>query len=200
MPHIAPAIVLLAAGRATRMRGADKLMEEVDGHPLIRLMATRAAKAGASQTRVVLAEGQEARRAALDGIAGIDIVTIPAGGDMSDSLKAGIVGLDCAVMVLLADLPDLSAHDLYLMISLAQMHPDAILRAADAQGNPGHPIIFPSDLLPQMAQITGDAGARAIVQAHAHRVVHIPLPDQRATTDLDTPEDWRTWRAARGIT
>ncbi len=199
MPHIAPAIVLLAAGRATRMRGTDKLMEEVDGHPLIRVMAVRAAKAGASQTRVVLAEGQKARHAALDGVAGIDIITIPAGGDMSDSLKAGIMGLDGAVMVLLADLPGLTAHDLYLMLSLAQMHPEAILRAADDQGNPGHPIVFPADLLPEIAQITGDAGARAVLQAHANRVVHIPLPDQHATTDLDTPEDWAKWRAARGL-
>ncbi len=63
IPHKAPAIVVLAAGRSSRMRGRDKLLEDVDGQALLRLMVARARKAGASAVRVVLAEGQTDRAA-----------------------------------------------------------------------------------------------------------------------------------------
>ena len=39
-------ILLLAAGASARMRGVDKLLQEVDGAALLRVMARRAAKAG----------------------------------------------------------------------------------------------------------------------------------------------------------
>jgi CTP:molybdopterin cytidylyltransferase MocA len=179
------------------MRGRDKLLEDVDGQALLRLMVARARKAGASVVRVVLAEGQTDRAAELRDFTDIEIIHLPAGRDMSDSLKAGIAGLDCAVMILLADLPDLTAHDLYLMLTFAQMHPDAILRAADNKGRAGHPIVFPRDLLPELVKVTGDQGARAVLEQHGARIVHIPLPETRATTDLDTPEDWAAWRKSR---
>ena len=197
IPHKAPAIVVLAAGRSSRMRGRDKLLEDIDGQALLRLMVARARKAGASAVRVVLAEGQTDRAAELRDFTDIEIIHLPAGRDMSDSLKAGIAGLDCAVMILLADLPDLTAHDLYLMLTFAQMHPAAILRAADNKGRAGHPLVFPRDLLPELVKVTGDQGARAVLEQHGGRVVHIPLPETRATTDLDTPEDWAAWRKSR---
>ena len=179
------------------MRGRDKLLEDVDGQALLRLMVARARKAGASVVRVVLAKSQTERAAELRDFTDIEIIHLPAGRDMSDSLKAGIAGLDCGVMILLADLPDLTAHDLYLMLTFAQMHPDAILRAADNKGRAGHPIVFPRDLLPELVKVTGDQGARAVLEQHGARIVHIPLPETRATTDLDTPEDWAAWRKSR---
>ena len=48
MTHPDLPIILLAAGSSTRMRGADKLMEEIDGQPLLRRQAIilRAATSG----------------------------------------------------------------------------------------------------------------------------------------------------------
>jgi CTP:molybdopterin cytidylyltransferase MocA len=71
-----------------------------------------------------------------------------------------------------------------------------IFRACDADGTPGHPVILPARLLPDLAQITGDTGARDLLRTHPETPV--PLPRQHATTDLDTPEAWAAWRAAQG--
>ena len=48
-----PSIVILAAGRSSRMRGGDKLLEEIEGTPLI-LRAVRAALRVAPEVVVTL--------------------------------------------------------------------------------------------------------------------------------------------------
>ncbi|PWK62723.1 CTP:molybdopterin cytidylyltransferase MocA [Roseicyclus mahoneyensis] len=191
----APTIVLLAAGSSSRMRGRDKLMEDVGGLPLIRLMAGRAVKAGAP-VRVVLGPVQPLRRAALDVLA-VEIVEAEDADGMAASIRAGVNGLSGPVLLALADMPEITANDLYLMVSLAAQSPKAILRAATKDGTPGHPVLFPADLLPDLARLTGDTGAKSILTREAARVHLLPLADDRAVVDLDTPEAWAAWRATR---
>jgi CTP:molybdopterin cytidylyltransferase MocA len=108
-----------------------------------------------------------------------------------------VAGLTGPVLVALADMPEITAQDLYLMLSLGAQAPGTILRAATKDGRPGNPVFFPADLLPELAQLTGDAGARDILKREAARVALLPLKDDRAAVDLDTPEDWAAWRARR---
>jgi molybdenum cofactor cytidylyltransferase len=196
-----PVILLLAAGRATRMRGADKLLEPVPGPfgdlPLLQAMARRCLRAG--PTRVVLGPGQDARRALLDGL-DVEVLEAPEGAGMAASIVAGVSGLSVPVLVVLADMPDVTAADLHLLMALSLHAPDRILRAAAEDGTPGHPVLFPADLLPELAALTGDTGAREVLQRHADRVRLVPLKGDRALTDLDTPEDWAAWRASRSAT
>jgi molybdenum cofactor cytidylyltransferase len=187
-------IILLAAGASSRMRGADKMLEPVEDVPLLRVMAGRAQKAGA--LRVVLPLGNTARAQALDGLT-CEIVTVPAGQDMSASLAAGVRGLAGPVLIVLADMPDVTAHDMHLMIALSAQAPRAILRAAAQDGTPGNPVLFPADMLAELHAIKGDKGARDLLQRHSARVHLIPLPGQNALTDLDTPQDWAAWRATQ---
>lgn len=189
-------IVVLAAGRSARMRGRDKMLEEVAGDPLLRVMARRACKA-TGPVRVVLGPDQPARRAALDGVA-VEIVEASGTDGMAASIRAGVAGLSGPVLVVLADMPEITAHDLHLMVTLAAQAPKAILQAATADGRPGHPVLFPADLLADLGRLSGDAGAREILRREAARVHLLPLADDRALVDLDTPEAWAAWRARQG--
>jgi CTP:molybdopterin cytidylyltransferase MocA len=190
-----PTILVLAAGASRRMQGRDKMLEEVEGEPLLRLMARRAVKSGVP-VRVVLGPDQDARRSVLDGL---EVETVEAEGSdgMAASIRAGVAGLRGPVLILLADMPDITAGDIYLMVSLHPQAPDAILRAATADGRPGHPVLFPADLLPDLARLSGDEGARGVLKRHGARVTLLPLKDDRAAVDLDTPEAWAAWRAGR---
>lgn len=194
MPRAGPTIVMLAAGRSSRMRGRDKLMEDVDGDPLLRLMARRAVKAGVP-VRVVLGPDQPARRAALQGLT-VEIIEAEDADGMAASIRAGVAGLSGPVLLALADMPEITANDLYLMVSLAAKAPKAIVRAATKDGRPGHPVLFPADLLPDLARLTGDTGAKSILTREAARLHLLPLADDRALVDLDTPEAWAAWRAS----
>lgn len=181
------------------MRGVDKMLEPVPAafgdRPLIEVMAKRCLRAG--PTRVVLGPGQAARRAALEGL-DVTIREAPEGAGMAASIVAGVAGLGGPVLLVLADMPDVTAADLHLMIALGATAPEAILRAASEDGRPGHPVLFPADLLPELGALTGDTGARSVLERHAARMHLVPLAGQRALTDLDTPEAWAAWRAGRG--
>ena len=56
--------VLLAAGSARRMQGRDKLLEPVQGQPLLRVLALRLLDSGVAQVAVTLRADDPARRAA----------------------------------------------------------------------------------------------------------------------------------------
>jgi CTP:molybdopterin cytidylyltransferase MocA len=179
------------------MKGRDKLLEDIDGQPLLRLMAGRACKAGVP-VRVVLGPDQTARQDVLADLT-VEIVTATEGDGMAASIRAGVAGLAGPVLIALCDMPDITAQDFYLMVTLGARNPRAILQAATRDGHPGHPVWFPADLLPDLAKLRGDAGAKPILTREAARLHLLPLADDRATVDLDTPEAWADWRAARGI-
>lgn len=193
-----PEILILAAGSSSRMRGGDKLMEPVAGEPLLRRIA-RAALATGCPVTVVLPPDRPARPAALAGMALRQVVAARAGDGMAESLRAGVTALPVGrpILVLLADLPDITGADLTAFVRHWASLPDAILRGADSAGNPGHPVGFPADLRADLLGLTGDQGAREVIARHKPRLRLMPLPGRHATTDLDTPEDWATWRAAQ---
>lgn len=199
LPDPAPllSILILAAGASSRMRGGDKLLEKVGGVPQIRRAVTAALDTGLP-VFVTLDPSRGARREALAGLA-FTMVSVPdAGSGMAASLRRGIAACPPgAVMLHLADLPEIGAEDLRHLISAHHATPDLILRATDETGRPGHPVIFPEWARPDLAALTGDEGARRVLQARAARLRPIPLPGHAATTDLDTPEDWANWRAQK---
>jgi len=101
-------------------------------------------------------------------------------------------------MVLPADMPGLETSDLAQMIALFAQDPSRLLRGTSVSGQPGHPAIFPADLWPALAALTGDEGGRGVIVANRHRLTLVTLPGDRAILDLDTPEDWENWRKITG--
>ncbi len=193
-----PLIILLAAGASSRMKGADKLLENVGGLPLLRLMSERCVKSG--ETRVVLGPGQDAKRAVLEDLA-VEVVEATGTDGMAASIRAGVEGVkNRAVMIVLADMPEISASDLHLLSGLYAQNLSPILQAASKDGTPGQPVIFAPKYLKHLAKLQGDQGAKSILKANARDVALIPLADDRALTDLDTPEDWAAWRAKTPFT
>lgn len=186
-------ILILAAGSSSRMGDRDKLLEQVQGVPLLTLMAQRALETGA-QVRVCLPGPDHPRVKALPADARPVWVPDAAEG-MGASIRTGALSASRteALMILPADMPELTTNDLQ---TLWQAHtPDAITRGASADGRPGHPVIFPQDLLRELETLRGDEGAKSVLVRHRQRLNLVSLPDQHALTDLDTPEAWANWRA-----
>lgn len=195
-----PHILILAAGSASRMRGGDKLLELIDGQPQLARILQAALQTGLPVT-VALPPDRPDRAAAIAALPAQKIIVPDPAQGMAASLTAGLASLPAAsgVMLLLADLPEITPDDLITLRDAWAQEPEAILRGAAADGTPGHPVCFPPDLRDDLMTLKGDEGARAVLVRHRARLRLIPLPDHHATTDLDTPEDWAAWRAARGL-
>jgi len=183
-------ILLLAAGQSSRMRGRDKLLEEIDGTPILNLLSARAIMVG--PVFVTLPDLNHPRRKALPGDA--TAVPVPeARNGMSNSLKAGISALpDTAtgVIILPADMPDITTADLAAIKAHSQQNLAPIVRATTSDGKPGHPIYFARSLFSLLQNLSGDRGAYQICQDYSAQTKLVPLKGQRARLDLDTPEEW----------
>lgn len=196
------AILLLAAGRSSRMRGADKLLQDVGGQSLLRRQALAALATGAP-VLVALRPGDADRAAVLEGLDVRQVQVADADAGMSASIRAGVraAAADASiegVAILPADMPELDRADLSAVIRVfGDAGGTRILRGAGADGTPGHPVIFPRRLFADLAALKGDTGARAILRAEP--ALPCRLPDRHALTDLDTPEDWAEWRARTGL-
>ena len=191
-------VIVLAAGQSRRMRGADKLMEDVGGQPLLRRQAGIARAATTGAVIVALPPAPHPRH---DALAGLDVTTLPvpdAAEGMNASLRAGVAALPPdapAAMVLLADLPELTTDDLIRVATAFDPAQTPAWRGTTEDGQPGHPIVFAARLFPQLLALQGDSGGREVVGPLGNAVGLVPLPDQRARLDLDTPEAWAAWRA-----
>ncbi|MCV9996929.1 molybdopterin-binding/glycosyltransferase family 2 protein [Pararhizobium sp. YC-54] len=189
---ISVAAVLLAAGRASRMgdKGQHKLLAEFDGVPLVRRSAQAALGAGVQRVLAVTGHRQAEIRAAL---AGLDIAAIEnadyASG-MASSLIAGVnaAGADAdGVLVMLADMPWVSAQDLVALISAFKAGRGQVVVRAVSAGKRGNPVILPRSTFEAVRQLQGDVGARHIIETCGLPVVDVDI-GPAAHLDLDTPE------------
>ncbi|WP_303048858.1 nucleotidyltransferase family protein [Phaeobacter sp. HF9A] len=197
MPH-SLAILLLAAGASSRMRGGDKLLEQVAGRPLLAQLLHQAQASG-MRVFVTLPDLTHPRAKAAEGATMIPVPEAAEG--MGASIRRGLHALPAdidGVMLLPADMPELTTADFQQLAAQFQGPDGAILRATgvDKSGRtrPGHPVLFPRRCFEALRQLRGDDGARAVLRDDPPELV--ALPAAHALTDLDTPEDWAAWRRA----
>lgn len=180
------------------MEGRDKLLEQINGQPLLRDRAKMCLRSKADAVRIVLAPDAPDRRRTLAGLPVQIVETMGAHLGLSHSLQTGAAGVKGSLMVVLADLPDLTSADLDAIIDAAHAHPDAnVVRGATPDGKPGHPVLLTGAAVGLIADLSGDKGVQNGLKGGSHHTHLVELAENRALADLDTPEDWRRWRASR---
>jgi molybdenum cofactor cytidylyltransferase len=185
-------VVLLAAGRASRMgeEAGHKLLAQFDGEPLVRRMARTALASTARLTVVVTGHRGKEIAASLGGFS-VKLVENPdfASG-MASSLRVGLGALDegiAGALVLLGDMPALTPEHLNLLIeTFAEAGGTAIVRASDGVRR-GNPVILPRVAFSDAMALSGDVGARALIESGAWPVIDVEI-GPAARLDVDTPE------------
>ena len=108
---------------------------------------------------------------------------------MGHSLASGIGAVRqlttaSSVAIFLGDMPWIDAESLSALLALAS--PEHIV-VPIFQGQSGHPVIFGRQFWPALQELTGDAGAKSVLQAHPHSVRRLQLNDPGILRDVDTP-------------
>lgn len=187
------AAVVLAAGSASRMAasGSHKLLAEFDGVPLVRRSVETVLAAEVDQSVVVTGyRADDVERAIGDLDMAItrnhDFAT-----GMASSLRSGLQAVreDAdGLLVMLADMPAIRPEHLNLMIERFRREKGrAIVRAVSA-GKRGNPVILPATTFEAIAKLTGDIGARPVIERSGLPVVDVDI-GEAAHVDTDTPED-----------
>lgn len=189
-------ILILAAGQSARMRGRDKMLEDVGGVPLLRRQIAMAQRTGAP-VYVAIPPDAPDRLAIVNAMHATPLIIPDADAGLSASLRHGVAQLPDtdAFLVMLGDLVALETADLLALIAARVKAPDAVIwRATTDDGKPGHPIVFDRTLRPEFSALTGDKGADTLIKKHAADTIFVRLAGSRARFDLDTPEEWDAWR------
>jgi CTP:molybdopterin cytidylyltransferase MocA len=179
--------IVLAAGGGTRFGGLKQLAE-LGGKPLVdhALDALRAVPA-VERIVLVLGSGAEAvgSGASLSGVETVLAEDWEEG--IAASLRAGIAAVadaDAAVVVL-ADQPGVTAEAVEAVLErLAGSTPAA---RATYGGVPGHPVAFSHELFGEIGELTGDLGARDLLERHG--VETVECSGLAHADDVDTPVD-----------
>ncbi|MFJ4348058.1 NTP transferase domain-containing protein [Pseudomonas sp. NPDC089401] len=179
--------LVLAAGRGTRF-GSDKRRATLaDGRSLLAHSVARA-RAVFGDVRVVLRTGERAEDFGLADDCRV-IVSPEAASGMGHSLAAGAGSLldspAQAVAILLGDMPWIASATLQQLSEAAGVSTIVLPRHA---GQQGHPVLFGRDFWPALARLSGDEGARSVVQAHRGCCVVVEVEDAGVLQDVDEPQ------------
>ncbi|MEP7456178.1 molybdopterin-binding/glycosyltransferase family 2 protein [Phyllobacterium sp. SB3] len=182
--------ILLAAGRSIRMGAKNKLLADFDGVPLVRRTASLVCASKVSRVFGVVGHMSERVRQALEGV-DMELVENPHYADgLASSIKAGLAALPedaDGVVIMLADMPSVSAADIdRLIASFHKREGRAVVRATHG-GKRGNPVLLPRTLFPEIRKLTGDTGARHLVESGLVDVVHVEI-GTAADNDIDTAE------------
>lgn len=189
------AAVVLAAGLSRRM-GQAKLLMPVGGRAIVRYVVESVLAGGVDLVWVVTGPDVEPIAAALSGLE-VQIAVNPAPEEgQAGSLRAGIAALPAAVdavLIALGDQPSLAPSIIPALLAARRTTPKLIVapRYRDGQGNP---VLFKREIFPELLRLTGDQGARPIIQKEPARVEWVEL-DLPMPPDVDTLDDYEKIRA-----
>ena len=185
------AAIVLAAGRSTRMGGPNKLLAELNGKTLVRIVAEQALASKASPVIVVTGHQSGDVEAALKGL-NVTFVTNPdfAAG-LATSVKAGVSALpesaDGAV-VCLGDMPLIDAKLIDRLVDAFAPDRGSLIVVPVAGGRRGNPVLWSRRFFPELMALDGDIGARHLIAHHAEAVAEVEVEGKSAFLDIDTPE------------
>ncbi len=183
--------VILGAGRSSRMGGPNKLVAEIGGRPLVRMVADAVLASHARPVIVVTGHQRERVEAALAGLP-VKFVHNPHFADgLGTSLKAGIAALPADVdgaIVCLGDMPQVDAPLIDRLIGAFDPNKGALVVVPTIDGKRGNPVVWSRRFFPDLMAVEGDVGARYLIGRYSEAVSELPLTGTATLTDVDTPE------------
>ncbi|WP_367156123.1 NTP transferase domain-containing protein [Methylomonas sp. HYX-M1] len=180
--------ILLAAGSATRF-GADKLLHPLTGDETVASQACRRLLHATGSVIAVVRQEDKPLAERLLSLGATVAFCAQAERGLSASLACGVAAAPAsnAVLIALADMPWIQPASIAAIARA--MYAGAWIAAPAYRGRRGHPVGFSPLLRAELLGLTGDQGAKPVLQNHDGRVTLIDCDDPGVLLDIDTPAD-----------
>jgi molybdenum cofactor cytidylyltransferase len=189
-----PVGVVLAAGESRRL-GRDKLLEPVEGVPMVERVVH--AMLGAKKVRDVVVVIPAGRVDAFSWLRSVRVHLVenpdPSRG-MISSIREGLNsgwarGKD--FLLCPADLPYLRSEHVDDVVRAFMARDGCLVVLPSYRGLGGHPGMFASQLRGDFFRHGDRNGTREILARHVHATVRVSLADPDVCFDVDTPDELR---------
>ncbi|GAB4042498.1 nucleotidyltransferase family protein [Spirosoma jeollabukense] len=193
------ATIILAAGGSTRLGGQPKQLLIQDGQPLIRRIVEASLSIQAGPVIAVLGANEDLVRQEINDFQLLTVVNPDWREGLASSLRVGLRMLSDqpidAFLIVLTDQPYVTADLLQQIITTQQKTGRGIVACRYGEsGHLGVPALFDIRYKSEFLHLTGDVGARKLIQQYRNDCAEVSFP--LAAVDLDTWEDVKRWREA----
>ena len=185
--------VILAAGSSRRFGKGNKLLMEVNGRSMLQRVVDAVLIGGVDGTVVVTGADHASVTSLLRG-SGVKLVRNERWEEgMGTSLATGVKALDgknCGgILVCLGDLPFLSSRMVGRVIEVFRQNGCERIVVPKVKGRRGHPVIFPGSYRKELGKITGDEGARSLLNSAGDKLTEVEVHSPEIVQDVDRQSD-----------
>jgi molybdenum cofactor cytidylyltransferase len=192
--------VILAAGRSTRMGGPNKLLAELGGRTLVRIVTEQALASKAEGVIVVTGHQAEEVEKALQGLKVKFVRNPDFAQGLASSVKAGVAAVPAAAdgaVICLGDMPLISTHLIDRLIEAFAPDRGNLIAVPVSDNRRGNPVLWSRRFFAELMALDGDIGARHLIAKHGAAVTEVPVEGFGAFLDIDTPQALEAARHGR---
>jgi molybdenum cofactor cytidylyltransferase len=182
--------IILAAGDSTRF-GSPKQLLDWKGKPFVRQVAETALHAGLEPVYVITGIHHADIESCLRDLPVTVIQNPNYKNGQSESIKLGIMNLPNNIganIFLLADQPQIPIEVIKALKERHSQTLSPIIAPLVLEERRANPVLFDKVTFPDLLQLSGDVGGRAIFDKH--KVDYLPWHDDILIFDVDTKEDY----------
>jgi len=170
----------------------DKLLLPVSGVPLIELTVASVEESVEKIVVAVSPRRADEVRAILGQRATVVVNPRPQDG-MGSSIAAGVrtAGKADGYMLLPGDMPLVKPETVAKIAAWFLAVPNQIAVPV-LDGRQGHPVVFPAWAQVALGSLSGDEGARSVIESNRDRVTWVDVGDSGIWRDIDVPDDYHS--------
>jgi molybdenum cofactor cytidylyltransferase len=195
MPNVTA--IILAAGSSSRMGELNKLNLELINKPVFCYALSAALGSKAKDIIIITGHEHDSIKAFIDqAFSTQKNITLVYNPDyktgMASSIRCGIAATQATcdgAMILLADMPLINHQHINTLIeAFAPTSPTNIV-APYCNNKRGNPVLWAKCYFKKLLSISGDRGAKEMLQANQAHIKAVALDDEAIFMDIDTPID-----------